>query len=315
MKTYILYMLLLFFSQVTFTQETSYSENELSVNKFIDGTLTTSPGIPNSSLVIFIQGSGPTNRDGNQPMMKSDFSKKIARQLTRNGIASYRFDKRIFKMDKFNIKEEELHFDDFVEDVETILDYFRKDFSNLIIAGHSEGSLIGILAAKNKADAFISLAGAGQSIDKIIIEQIGKLAPGLQENARDALNELIETGSTKNYNPALESIFRPGVQPFMRSWIEYDPAEEIAKLDMPMLIVNGTSDLQVEPKEAELLKEAAPNAKLVVLENMNHVFRDIPGNDDLENSKSYNEPNRPLHPELIPTLVGFIKHTEEIEKE
>jgi hypothetical protein len=285
-----------------------FTENFVSVNELIDGTLTIPENIENSPLVILIQGSGPTDRDGNQKMMKNDASKKIAHQLAENGIASYRFDKRIFKMNKFKIKEADLRFEDFVTDVNSILEYFKADnnFNKIILAGHSEGSLIGILAAQQGADAFISLAGPGRSIDKIVVEQLAKQSEELSENARQAFDEMDKTGSTSNYSPYLESIFRPSVQPYMRSWMNYDPALEIAKLEVPILIINGSFDLQVDSIDADILNAASKNSKLVILKNMNHIFREIKG-ENLENTKAYNEPNRPLHPELIPALTDFIK--------
>lgn len=308
MKIKILSFLILLFVQLTFAQMNPYTENMISVNELIDGSLTLPENIENPPLVILIQGSGPTDRDGNQMMMKNDASKKIAHQLAENGIASYRFDKRIFKMTKFKIKEEDLRFEDFVTDVNSILEYFKADkkFDKIILAGHSEGSLIGMLAAQQGADAFISLAGPGRSIDKIVVEQLAKQSEELSENARQAFDEIIETGNTVNYSPYLESIFRPSVQPYIASWMKYDPVPEIAKLEIPILIINGSFDLQVDTTDAEILNAAAPNSKLVILKNMNHIFREING-ENLENTKAYNEPNRPLHPELIPVLTDFIK--------
>jgi len=306
MKTKILSFLMLLFAQLTFAQMNPYTENLVSVNKLIDGTLTIPENIENPPLVILIQGSGPTDRDGNQSMMKNDASKKITHQLAENGIASYRFDKRIFKMNKFKIKEADLRFEDFVTDVNSILEYFKadKNFHKIILAGHSEGSLIGMLAAQ-EADAFISLEGPGRSIDKIVVEQLAKQSEELSKNARQAFDEMGKTGSTTNYSPYLESIFRPSVQPYMNSWMKYDPALEIAKLEVPILIINGSFDLQVDTTDAEILNAAAPNSKLVILKYMNHIFREIKGKN-LENTKAYNEPSRPLHPELIPVLIDFI---------
>lgn len=310
-KTLLLFLAIFAFNFVP-AQAQSFLEEEITVNQFVDGTLTTPADTKATSVVILVQGSGPTDRNGNQPMMKSDFSKKIARQLAEEGIASYRYDKRIFKMQEFDIKEEDLRFEDFVEDVESVINYFKdeEEFQNIIVAGHSEGSLMGMLAAKGKADAFISLEGAGRSIDKIIVEQIGKQAPGLKQNTQEALDELIATGSTSSYNPMLQSIFRPSVQPYLASWIKYKPTTEIAKLEMPVLIIGGTSDIQVETKEAELLKEAKPDAELAIIKGMNHVFREVDTTDTLANSKTYNEPNRPLHPELIPKMAEFIRNLE-----
>lgn len=132
MKTKILSFLMLLFVQLTFSQMNPFTENPVSVNEFIDGTLTFPENIKNPPLVILIQGSGPTDRDGNQIMMKNDASKKIAHQLAENGIASYRFDKRIFKMNKFRIKEADLRFEDFVTDVNSIRKFFIQIIANLV---------------------------------------------------------------------------------------------------------------------------------------------------------------------------------------
>jgi len=309
---YSVLFILLFTLQLAIAQESSINEENLTIDKYTDGTLTLPENPENVPLVIFIQGSGPVNRDGNGPMMKNDGIKKIAQELAERGIASFRFDKRIFKMDKLNIREQDLSFEDFVTDVNSILEHFSKDqtYSKIILAGHSEGSLIGILAAQNgKADAFISLAGAGRSINTIIVEQIAKQSGELSENAEIAFEEMLANGSTTNYSPFLESIFRPSVQPYMVSWMKYDPAKEISKLDIPVLIVNGTFDLQVDVTDAEILQNSNPKAELVLIEDMNHIFREIKG-ENLENTKAYNEAQRPLHPELIPALTSFIESIE-----
>lgn len=289
-----------------------FSEENISIDQYTDGTLTLPADTANIPLVIFIQGSGPTNRDGNQPMMKNDGIKKINQELAQEGIASFRYDKRIFKMEKLRLREQDLRFEHFAEDVRNIINYFREkeDFSKIILAGHSEGSLLGILAAGDTpVDGFISLAGAGKPIDRIIVEQIAKQSATLSENAQQAFEEIRSKGNTTKYSPYLESIFRPSVQPYMASWMQYDPAKELAKLEIPVLLVNGSFDLQVDVEDAELLKEAKPDARLVILDKMNHIFRKIEG-ESLENTKAYNEPARPLHPELLPALVEFIQAIE-----
>lgn len=312
MRSYFVVGLLMFILKPGTAQESKFIEEELQINEAIEGTLIIPDSKETESLVIFIQGSGPTDRNGNQPMMKNDGIKKIAHQLAENGIASFRFDKRIFKMNELELKEKDLRFDDFVNDAKDIIKYFDEDerFDNLIVAGHSQGSLVGMLAAKDMADGYISLEGAGQPIDNIIVEQVHKMAPPLAENARLAFDEIRENGRTTSYSPMLESMFKPSIQPFMLSWMTYDPAREIAELDIPVLIINGTADIQVETKEAEMLKNANEDAELVILENMNHIFRKIESEDRLVNTKSYNEPNQPLHPELIPVITEFIKELE-----
>ena len=311
MKLTFLSAFVLILSSFTYAQETAKIE-EIKISPFVEGTLL----LPRSTeeappLVILLQGSGPTDRNGNQSFMKNDSFKKLAQGLADNGIANFRYDKRILRMQSLNITEEEIRFDDFITDAVSVIEYFTNDdrFSNLIVLGHSQGSLVGMVAAKDKADAFISIAGTGKSIDSIIVDQIEQQMPGLKDNVQNAFLEMRTNGSTSSYNPVLESVFRPSVQPFMLSWMKYEPIEQLKALNIPMLIINGTQDLQVSEQEARNLHEAKPDSELVIIENLNHVLREIKG-DDLENSKSYNEPGRPLHPELVPTLVEFIKGIE-----
>lgn len=304
-------ILLFFIGATNFAQDTNHTSEEVDINQFVKGTLVTPISEEKMPLVILLQGSGPTDRNGNQAFMKNDALKKLALEMANNGIASYRFDKRILQAQRLNIAEKDMRFDDFVTDAVSVLEHFQDDlkFEKIVVLGHSQGSLVGMLAAKDRADGFISIAGVAQPIDNILTTQIANQMPGLKENVQQTFAEMRATGSSSSYNPMLESIFRPSVQPFILSWMNYDPKEEIAKLEIPVLIINGSNDLQVEEDEARQLKEANPPADLVIMENMNHVLRKIDG-DDLENSKSYNEASLPLHPELVPKLVEFIESIE-----
>ena len=292
-------------------QEEDFTSLEINLDPYVKGTLTIPDSSQVSPLVIILQGSGPTDRHGNQSFMKNDALKKLSHDLAKNGVSTYRYDKRIMQMQQLRIMEKDIRFDDFVTDAVSVLEHFKQDkrFNKLIVLGHSQGSLVGMIAARERADAFISLAGVAQPIDSIIVQQIANQMPGLKENAEQAFKELRTSGSTTSYNPVLESIFRASVQPFILSWMKYEPRKAIAKLEIPVLIINGNKDLQVDKAEAEALELASPGAELVILEDMNHVLRKIEG-DDLENSKSYNEAHRPLHPELVEVLVKFINEVE-----
>ena len=300
--------LLLLFTGILFAQQTEITSEEISINENVNGTLVAPGTAKNLPLVIMIQGSGPTDRNGNQPFLQNNSLKQLANGLAEKGIASFRYDKRISQVLQGKISEGDLRFDDFVEDATATLDFFKQEdrFSKVVILGHSQGSLVGMLAAENKADAFISIAGAAQPLDSMLIEQIGRQMPNLKESVRETLHEIKTNGKTENFDPALQMIFRPSVQPFLLSWMNYDPQQEIAKLEIPVLLINGNKDLQIAPEEAQLLKEAQPEAEIVIIDKMNHVLKAIEG-DDLENSKSYNEGSRPLHPELVPVIADFIK--------
>ena len=91
----------------------------------------------------------------------------------------------------------------------------------------------------------------------------------------------------------------------MANWMAYNPQEIIADLDIPILVINGTKDLQVSVSEAELLAKGNSNAEIRIIENMNHVLVPIVG-DELENSKSYSEPYRKLDPDLIDIISAHL---------
>ncbi len=295
-------------STLLFAQDKTYASQELSINKLIDGTLLTPNAVTKPNLVIIIAGSGPTDRDGNQNFLKSNNLKKLAQGLTAKNIATFRYDKRIVKQIRRGNVDPNMLFDDFVTDAVSVIDYFKKtqQYNAIYVAGHSQGSLVGLLAAKDKADGFISLAGAGQSIDNVIIEQVTKTAPMFTEDAKRVFAILKEGKTTTDYPQALASMFNKDVQPFIANWMSYDPKEEIKKLDMPILIINGTKDLQVSENEAKLLHEAVPKSTLMIIEKMNHILVPIEGGN-LENSKSYNETFRTLSPELLEAIVSFVE--------
>lgn len=303
----LLFTIVLLLNFFSIQAQDNFIANDLRINQYVEGTLL-APRQETVPLAIIINGSGPIDRNGNEMMTKNNSSKKLAEALAKKGIATFRYDKRTLKAQPLNIDEKDMRFDDFIDDAKAVIKRFSElpNYSSLYIIGHSQGSLVGMIAAQEKADGFISIAGAGQTIDSLIVEQIGRQMPGLEESARTAFNELRANGKVKDYNQGLASLFKKSIQPFMFSWMKYDPQQEIKKLEMPVLIINGDNDLQVNTNEAEKLKAAKPDAELVIIENMNHIYRIIDKNDDIANQKSYNEPQRPISNEMIEQISNFI---------
>ena len=314
MTKHILPFLCLFIGMTTFTEAQNVSSTDITINRFVDGTLLVPESLENPPLVIIIAGSGPTDRNGNQSFMKNDMLKKLAERLSENGVATFRYDKRVVKQLKAGTFDKNIRFDDFVTDARSVVTYFKTSYSSIIIAGHSQGSLVGLLASETDVDGFISLAGAGNPIDQIILEQITKTAPFFTEDTKRVLETLKSGKTTTDFPPALASIFNLDIQPFMMNWMQYNPHELIENLEIPVLIINGTKDLQVSEAEAQLLKTHKADAELVIVENMNHLLFEING-DDLVNTKSYNELNHPIIPEVIEVMLDFIqKDKSTIEK-
>lgn len=274
----------------------------------IKGTLLSPIEVKNKPLVILIPGSGPTDRDGNNAFMKNNSLKLLAEALSENNIATYRYDKSVLSLSKKDTLEiKNLTLNTFILEAKTVIKYFKNQpsFSKIIVAGHSQGSLVGMIASKNEADAFISLEGAGRTIDKIIISQIQTQAPYLKDETIRILNELKKGKLVTDYNPMLASLFNKTIQPFLISWINYNPQLEIKKLKIPVLIIQGTADIQTSVQDGILLSQSVPQATFDTISKMNHLFKIIKGNI-LENKLSYNNPSLPISDKLTQKIVKFI---------
>lgn len=277
------------------------------------GHILTPEGEGPFPVMVIHAGSGPTDKDGNSLAMagKNNSLKMVADYLLENNIATIRYDKRgIGENTKVGGKEEDLRFEDYVDDTAAWLEWAKKDdrFSDLGVIGHSEGSFIGMIAAqKADADIFISLAGPGRPFDEILLEQLaGTLPQNLLKESANIIAELKEGNEVSQVSAELDPIFRASVQPYLQSMLAYNPVEELKKLDAKVMIINGERDLQVLLKDANLLHEAKPEAELLILEKMNHVLKDAP-EDEEGNLKTYTDPDMPLAEGLMDGIVTFLK--------
>jgi len=273
----------------------------------IFGTLTTPEKVTKIPVALIIAGSGPTDRDGNNQVMKNNSLKMLSSALVKNGIATLRYDKRGIAESKAAGKNEaDLRFEDYVNDAKGWLQLLKQDkrFSKVIIIGHSEGSLIGMLVA-TAADKYISIAGAGQSADKKIKEQLIAQPKIVKDVAYPIIDSLKNEKIVTNIDPMLYSLFRPSIQPYLISWFRYDPQSEIKKLTIPVLILQGTNDIQVSVEDARLLSNAYPKAHLVYVDKMNHVFKIVEG-DRPANIKTYNDLSLPIADKLVNSITDFI---------
>ncbi len=274
------------------------------------GSLILPVNQPRFNLVILQAGSGPTDRRGNNPLgVNADSYWMLAHELAKNNIATLLIDKRGVGASKdAGTEESKLVFDDFIKDLEDWATMFKKDkrVQKLVLAGHSEGSLIAMVAAqKVKVSKYISIAGPAKPIDEIISWQLKQQAPVLAAPA-DSLFKKLKAGATiDSVPPLLFSLFRPSIRPYMISWMKYSPCTEIKKLALPVLIVQGSKDYQVQQTEGEELYACNPKADFSIVPGMNHVLKMSPGNL-AEDRATYTQPALPIVPQLVTDIVKFI---------
>lgn len=267
-------------------------------------------------VALIIGGSGPVDRDGNNSELglKTDCYQQLAEGLACYGIASLRYDKRgAGTAYRFGAPEASLRFETYVGDAVGWAKKLRQDkrFSRLTIIGHSEGSLIGMLVAREvEADGFISIAGAAHPAGEVLRAQLkSRLPPNLFKSANRILAKLMNGKPVKRVPRSLLSVFRPSVQPFLMSWMRYHPVAEIAKLRMGVLIVHGARDLQVPSVEGRDLRRALPWARLAIVPGMNHVMKDVKGSMR-DNIRAYGDPTRPINSRMLEAIGLFVQSFE-----
>lgn len=263
-------------------------------------------------VALIIAGSGPTDRDGNNPLGgRNDSLKKLAQLLARNGIASVRYDKRgIAGSRDAGTDERQLSIELYTRDAVAWGQLLKQDarFSQLVLIGHSEGALIASLAAEAAgADALISIAGSARPIDQLLRDQLqSRLPPPLLSQSEALLTSLRAGQQVAEVPQPLEVLFRPSVQPYLISLFRQDPSQAFARLRIPALILQGNHDIQVSVSDAEHLKAARPDARMDIIEGMNHMLRIVPL--DMEQQlASYRDPNLPLARELGERILAFIQ--------
>lgn len=276
----------------------------------IYGTLTV-PVEEKQYIVLFIPGSGSTDRNMNGgPMLNTNSAKMMADSLAEKGIASLRYDKRgIGKSSEAAIPETDLLFNDNVMVAEKWMTWIQNntDYKDITILGHSEGSLIGILTAQNSnTTRFISISGPGEPAHIVIRSQLETQPDMVKDLAFPIMDSLVAGKIVEEVNPMLLTLFRPSIQPYLISWFSIDPTEEIKKLDIPVLIISGGHDIQVDIEQGKLLEEAAGKSALhEIFPEMNHIWKNAP-EDMMQNVNTYTKPELPLTPGLITAVVDFI---------
>lgn len=277
------------------------------------GTLVLPEGCGPHTVALIVAGSGPTDRDGDQSSIHARPYRLLAEALATSGIGSLRYDKAGVGASKGAIfSEATLRFEMGADDAALFVEALRADerVGRVIMVGHSEGSLVGMLAAQRASvDGFVSLAGAGRPAGDVLREQLGKNLrdPELQATAFSILSSLEQGERVDDVPSELNALFRPSVQGYLISWLKYDPAEVLRTLSVDdILLVQGTTDIQVPVGDAERLAAARSDARLLVIEGMNHVLKKANMSSQSQQD-AYTNPELPLVPMLVRELSAFMK--------
>ena len=266
--------------------------------------------------VLIILGSGPTDRDGNNPLgITGGVFRQLAEALAAKGVATLRSDKRGMFGSKAAITDaNEVTIAAYAADAHAWVDMLRAKTgrSCVWLLGHSEGSLVALKAAQDPTGicGVILVSGAGRPYGEVIRAQLRAnpanaplLAPG--EAAIDQLEAGKRVDGATLPAP-LQPLFRDNVQGFLIEAFSYDPAKLVSAIKLPVLILQGDKDLQVPVTDAELLKRGQPVATLKILPGVNHVLKPVPGDDRAANVATYGNAGLPIAPVVAETIAAFV---------
>ena len=269
-------------------------------------------------VVLIVPGSGPTNRDGDSPLgITAAPYRLLAEALAAQGVTTVRIDKRGLFGSKAAIPDANaVTIADYAADVHAWAKAIRARTGArcVWVLGHSEGGLVALAAAQTPADlcGLILVSSPGRPMGAVLREQLAANpanAPLLAQ-AEAALTAL-ETGKPvdrSTMHPALMSLFPPQLDGYWRSILSYDPAKLIAAWRGPVLIEQGTRDLQVSVADAQALKAAQPRATLVLIEGATHVLKRVAGDNRAANMATYADPSLPLADGFVGPIVAAVKH-------
>ena len=268
-------------------------------------------------VVLIIPGSGPTDRDGNNPLgITAAPYRLLAEALATQAVSSVRIDKRGIGGSKGAVADgNKVTIADYVTDTHNWIAAIRKrtGVKCVWVLGHSEGSLVALAAAQQPDGmcGVISVSGAGRKLSDVIRDQL-RANPAnapLLDQAMAALDTL-EKGQhvdVSGMNPALLRLFAPQVQDFLIDDFRHDPAKLAASLKLPLLIVQGERDIQVSAADARALAAAQPKAKLVLVPAMNHVLKDVANDERSANVATYSDFSLPVDSALVDAVASFVK--------
>jgi len=263
-------------------------------------------------IAVIIAGSGPTDRNGNSVMgIRPNSYAQLAWRLAERGIATLRYDKRGLPGTQGMFDITRMTLEDFAADARAAAESLARDrrFSRVVLVGHSEGASLALIAARQGAPVagVVSVSGLGRPIGEVMREQLSRQYDSATLIRYDtAMKYYLRGEQPADVPPQVAPLFLPVNQTFMRSWAAFDPPAAIRAVRQPVLIVQGETDLQASVADAERLHAARPDARLVLVPEVNHVLKHVTDRTLAGQMATYTDPSIPIVPEVVAAIAGWI---------
>jgi pimeloyl-ACP methyl ester carboxylesterase len=201
--------------------------------------------------------------------------------------------------------------DHYVADVAAAATALASDarFSRIVLLGHSEGAGHVLQAANRGAPqaGVVMVAGLGRKLVDVLHAQFALQADSTTVATIDsAFARFLRGEDPGEVPPIAQPVIVPQYRNFLRSMAAYDPAGEVRRFGGPLLILQGTTDVQITMADAELLHAAQPASTMVRLEGVNHVLKSIASTDLQAQMETYHDPALPLADSVVPAIADWI---------
>lgn len=305
------------------------------------GTLTRPEGRENAPAIVFVAGSGPTDRDWNNPLLPGDNGTAIelAERLAEAGIASLRYDKRGTGHTEL---PGSIGWNDYLAELQQAVATVEQadgiDADRIFAAGHSEGGahvLKAVAAERIDVDGVVLLSVPGRSMRQLVVDQVTEQLSdaGMVEEAVDAelasLNRAMDAVSAGERISServsdipgivtlVETLQQENARDFAAELLGWDPLKAVSRVDAPMLLLGGLKDMQIDVEHDkrrlyESARERNDDVELALVADADHVLKrqTLPREEiKPQHALTYNDPARVLDEAVLETLVRWVEET------
>lgn len=257
--------------------EFEIKENKVKIGKYgVDGILTIPVSDEVCPIVVMVQGSGQSDYNA---MPLAD----IAAGLAEKGIASIRITKRFYQFPELynnssTVYEEVL--DDIYEAIDYVANVESVDKEKVYLLGHSFGAMLGpkIVSEKEIICGFISMAGSSRKLEDIILDQNKAYLEEMvldDQQREKMLQEVVDVvEEIKKADPASDKLLLDIPSKYWCSLNEIDYNALAKDMDAPVLILQGTEDIQIYADKdfPELKSIYGENGESILYDGLDHLF-------------------------------------------
>lgn len=267
---------------------------------------------------LVLAGSGPLDRDGNTKRLRLRVSRDLAALLAERGWGSLRFDKRGVGASEGDYSSTGMYEE--LGDADAAYAWLaaQPGVSGVVVVGHSVGATMAVELATRHPEmrGAVLLAFTAKTGEETLTWQTEQVKEFLLPAPAKALLRLFRTDLVKQQRKAVAKLKQTEgdvarVQAakvnakWMREFIAYDPLPALRRVAVPLLVITGSKDVQVDPDDLATVAAILSSAQTHVVDDVDHILRHEPG--EVSNPRLYRKQvAKPIDPRVISLLSDWL---------